>query len=71
MKRRYEEFHGFGRRKNKANSKPISNGINFIYNTEDCRGPLGLAMTPKVSLKKQSQFISVQRTACGFPPSRE
>ena len=41
---------------NKPNSKPISNGITFIYNTEDCHGPLGLAMTPKGNLKKQSQF---------------
>jgi len=23
------------------------NNLYFIYNTEDCHGPLGLAMTPK------------------------
>jgi len=56
----YEDFYGFGWRKNKANSKPNKPNIgqckiDFIYNTEDCHGPLGLAMTPKVNLKKQSQ----------------
>jgi len=29
----------------KANSKPILNGMDIILNTEDCRGPTGLAMT--------------------------
>jgi len=58
MKGRYEDFHGFGRRENKANSKPISNGITFIYNTEDCRGPLGLAMTTKREFEKTKPILT-------------
>jgi hypothetical protein len=31
--------------KKQSQSKPKWNGIGFFYNTEDCRGPSGLAMT--------------------------
>jgi len=41
----YEYFYGWGRGKNKANIKRSK--IDFTYNTEDCHGPSGLAMTEK------------------------
>jgi len=44
----YGDFCGFlavlGGEK-QSQTKPILYGISFIYNTEDCRGPSGLAMT--------------------------
>jgi len=41
----YGDIWQFWLKKNKANSKPILNGMDIILNTEDCRGPTGLAMT--------------------------
>jgi len=40
----------------KANFKRSK--VDFIYDTEDCHGPSGLAMTERC-LKKQSQFASL------------
>jgi len=62
----YEEFHALKTAKNKANSKLNKanverSKIDFTYNTEDCHGPSGLAMTTRAAgftqygLKKQSQ----------------
>ena len=43
MKEDYEDFHTLEATENKA--KFERSKIDFIYNTEDCHGPPGLAMT--------------------------
>jgi len=69
MKEYYEEFHGFGRRKNKANSKPNKLVLSEVewsqfqtrqrFVAEGSRLPQSLrsfAMTLVGYLKKQSQY---------------
>ena len=42
MKGRYEDFCGFGRRKNKANSKPNKPNLSFTAENAECAEQKGI-----------------------------
>jgi len=63
MKGDYEDFQAFGRRKNKANSKPIKANMPAFLAGNPKHETRNTKRVERVHLKKQSQFAPAQNSA--------